>query len=74
MSWGELSKVKYANNDVSIHIVSERGLSVLWSLQWLNLYPEFAMALIIATGEEQLGVSNTDTWPFSVSDELNENE
>lgn len=65
--------VKYATNRVSLLKVKVRGLSVLWSLQWLNLYPGLAVAETTAVGAVQVGVTNTETIPIVVSAEMAEN-
>ena len=62
---------KYATNVVSMLNVRVRGLSVLWSLQWLNLYPGLAVAIISTTGNGH-ELSDTDTVPMLLSADITE--
>ena len=74
VSGTELSMVKYATSEVSVLNVSVRGLSVLWSLQWLNLYPGLAVAEKTVELEKHEGGICMVTTPIVVSLELNNKE
>lgn len=57
---------------MSILKVNVRGLSVLWSLQWLNWYPLFAVAESTTVESVQVGVDNIETLPIALSADVAE--
>ena len=69
-----MSSTKNARILVSELIVSVRGFEASWSLQWLNVYPELAIAFIVAFGCAQFGVSIMETVPMDGFAVVKENE